>query len=398
MKKWIGETTHKEVTGSKRPRQTDMNFWTISHPHPCSSSLSFSTPPWLFFTSDIFTTPLFSYKNVESLAVTLSIFLLLETPRLRFRPCWGIHWKNRSIIAVTRLEADYEDMTSLRFSPKMVCVYLWRPEKVTSREVLQSEIRMQIFEKLGLRTHESSDGPANRRVVLQTETWSFCSIGLLIMALAAGGVWSFDRSVWQPSLVWDQLFGVVSCSVVVEDFRTSLFSDCSLMKTVTSTKKSWCAALPTRKRKIKSIASTSSNWIDRRRSTAAPGSKSHPCMPLTKVQTSINWTSPKSKSRWKKMLANPVEWKEPTEPPFWTSWTTGFTSRKSDLETKNLFAKKAVHTNFRVDIREYAPFFSHLVPGPLRKLQFSFCKTSLLLNMHSCTDQKKVFVYSQLPL
>ena len=55
--------------------------------------------------------------------------------------------------------------------------------------------------------HESSDGPANRRVVLQTENWSFCSIGLLIMALAAGGVWSFDRSVWQPSLVvctvWD---------------------------------------------------------------------------------------------------------------------------------------------------------------------------------------------------
>ena len=38
-----------------------------------------------------------------------------------------------------------------------------------TREVLQSEIRMQIFVKLGLRTHESSDGPANRRVVLQTE-------------------------------------------------------------------------------------------------------------------------------------------------------------------------------------------------------------------------------------
>ena len=38
-----------------------------------------------------------------------------------------------------------------------------------NREVLQSEIRMQIFVKLGLRTHESSDGPANRRVVLQTE-------------------------------------------------------------------------------------------------------------------------------------------------------------------------------------------------------------------------------------
>ena len=33
------------------------------------------------------------------------------------------------------------------------------------REILQSEIRMQIFVKLGLRTHESSDGLANRRVV-----------------------------------------------------------------------------------------------------------------------------------------------------------------------------------------------------------------------------------------
>ena len=34
-----------------------------------------------------------------------------------------------------------------------------------TREVLQSEIRMQIFVKLGLRLHESSVGPANRRVV-----------------------------------------------------------------------------------------------------------------------------------------------------------------------------------------------------------------------------------------
>ena len=38
-----------------------------------------------------------------------------------------------------------------------------------NREVLQSEIRMQILVKLGLRTHESSDELANRRVVLQTE-------------------------------------------------------------------------------------------------------------------------------------------------------------------------------------------------------------------------------------
>ena len=37
------------------------------------------------------------------------------------------------------------------------------------REVLQSEIRMPIFVKLGLRPHDSGDGPANRRVVLQNE-------------------------------------------------------------------------------------------------------------------------------------------------------------------------------------------------------------------------------------
>ena len=33
-----------------------------------------------------------------------------------------------------------------------------------------------------------------------------------------------------------------------------------------------------------------------------------------------------------------------------------------------------------MDIRELVPFFSHLVPGPSRKLQFSFCKTSLFPN------------------
>ena len=79
----------------------------------------------------------------------------------------------------------------------------------------------------------------------------------------------------------------------MEDFRTSLFSDCSLMKTVTSTKKSWCAALPIRKRKIKSIAS--SNWIDCRL-LLQQIQKAILHMPLTKVQTLINWTSPKSKS------------------------------------------------------------------------------------------------------
>ena len=51
-----------------------------------------------------------------------------------------------------------------------------------NREVLQSEIRMQIFVKLGLRTHESSDGPANRRVVLQTENGPYSPKGKMAAA------------------------------------------------------------------------------------------------------------------------------------------------------------------------------------------------------------------------
>ena len=52
--------------------------------------------------------------------------------------------------------------------PLLARLNRWRTEG-ESREVLQNEIRMQIFVKLGLRTHESSEEPANRRVVLQTE-------------------------------------------------------------------------------------------------------------------------------------------------------------------------------------------------------------------------------------
>ena len=249
-----------------------------------------------------------------------------------------------------------------------------------TREVLQSEIRMQIFVKLGLRTHESSDGPANRRVVLQTENWSFCSIGLLIMALAAGGVRSFDRSVLQPSLVvctvWDQLFGVVSCSVVVEDFRTSLFSDCSLMKTVTSTKKSWCAALPTRKRKIKSIAS--SNWIDGRPLRLLHQVQKPSCMPLTKVQTLINWTSPKSKSRWEKN-AGKSSWTERTNRTTVLNQLNHWIHLTKVRSRKQNFVREEGRPHeLSCGYSRTCAIFSHLVPGPLRKLQFSFCKTSVL--------------------
>ena len=40
--------------------------------------------------------------------------------------------------------------------------------------------------------------------------------------------------------------------------------------------------------------------LNRWPSTAAARFKKPSCMPLTNVQTLINWTSPKSKSRWKK--------------------------------------------------------------------------------------------------
>ena len=46
-------------------------------------------------------------------------------------------------------------------------------------EVLQSEIHMQSFVKLGLRPHESSDSPANRRVVLKIELPSLILIALV---------------------------------------------------------------------------------------------------------------------------------------------------------------------------------------------------------------------------
>ena len=56
--------------------------------------VSSSPPPWSFFTPDIFTTLLFFIHGTGffvSFTVTLSIFLLLETPRPRFSPCWGIY-------------------------------------------------------------------------------------------------------------------------------------------------------------------------------------------------------------------------------------------------------------------------------------------------------------------
>ena len=98
--------------------------------------------------------------------------------------------------------------------------------------VFTDKIRLTGREMLD-RTVDHVIGPGGRLCV---KFWPVCSATLPSSLHCLG------------SAVW-----VVPCSVVMQDFRTSLFSDCSLMKTVTSTKNSWCAALPIRKRKIKSI-------------------------------------------------------------------------------------------------------------------------------------------------
>ena len=74
--------------------------------------------------------------------------------------------------AMPRRHWDFSDVNTaaaLHWIGPLLCIPCMHPLHVNhdNREVLQSEIRMQIFVKLGLRTHESSDGPANRRVVLQ---------------------------------------------------------------------------------------------------------------------------------------------------------------------------------------------------------------------------------------
>ena len=127
--------------------------------------------------------------------------------------------------------------------------------------------------------------------------------------------------------------------------------------------------------------------LNRLPSTAATGSKSLSAhtthqrlqtLTLTEHHRSPNLDSLNLDAK-KKMLANPVEWKEPTEPRSEPAEPLDSPHESPISKRKFLFAKKAVHTNFRVDIREHAPIFFAPCPGPLRKLQFSFCKASLLL-------------------
>ena len=164
--------------------------------------------------------------------------------------------------------------------------------------------------------------------------------------------------------VWDQLFaGVVSCSVVVEDFRFTLLRQ-FLMKTVTSTKKSWCAALPTRKRKIKAIAS--SNRIDSRLLLhqvqkailhATHQSPHVDQLNITEVQISMG------KKCWQIQLNGknqPNHSSEPAEPLD--------SPHESPISKRKICSRRSPH-ELSCGYSQTCAIFSHLVPGPLRKLQ-----------------------------
>ena len=179
----------------------------------------------------------------------------------------------------------------------------------------------------------------------------------------------------------------------MEDFRTSLFSDCSLMKTVTSTKKSWCAALPIRKRKKSQVHCKFE--LNRLPSTAATGSKSHSAhathqspnvdqLNITEVQIiqTVDRISMQKKC-WQIQLNGknqPNHRSEPAEPLD--------SPHESTISKRKFCSRRRLSTRTFVWI--FAPFFSHLVPGPLRKLQFSFCKTSLIPRVHKNKSMQRL--------
>ena len=92
---------------------------------------------------------------------------------------------------------------------------------------------------------------------------------------------------------------MVSCWVVVENSRTSLFSDCLLMKTVTSTKESWCTALPIRKTQNQVHCQIEMNRLP---TTAATGSKNHPAFHSSKSSKRRSTEHHRSLNRKKKCL------------------------------------------------------------------------------------------------
>ena len=176
---------------------------------------------------------------------------------------------------------------------------------------------MQIFVKLGLRPHESCDGPANRRVVLQIENWSFCS---RTVACWYHGLWL--HMVYEVLTCLSTLPRSLHClgSAVLDGFLWGCggkFSHFSLLRLpshedgdIDEGELMRCSSYPQNAK--------SSPLPDRNESIAVyccNRFKKPSCMPLTRVQqTSINlWTSPKSKSK-----KNPCKsiWTE------WTNWTT----------------------------------------------------------------------------
>ena len=76
----------------------------------------------------------------------------------------------------------------------------------------------------------------------------------------------------------------------------------------------------------------------------------------------------------KKMLANPFEQSEPIEPLLWTSRTTGFTSRKSDLKRKFCSRRRLSTRTFVWIFANMRHFFRTSSPGLYENCNFRFAK------------------------
>ena len=75
-------------------------------------------------------------------------------------------------MVILRLEVMPHVLLDSAFLTRMLDSHLFAyiPQSVNNGEVLQSEIHMQIFVKLGLRPYGSCGGPAKCLVVLQIES------------------------------------------------------------------------------------------------------------------------------------------------------------------------------------------------------------------------------------
>ena len=128
-------------------------------------------------------------------------------------------------------------------------------------------------------------------------------------------------------------------------------------------------------------------------STAAPGSKSHPAChsPKSKRWSTEHHRSPNLDG---KKNAGKSSWTERTNRTTVLNQLNHWIHLMKVWSQNEKFVRQEGRPHELVDIREHAPFFSHLVPGPLRKLQFSFCKTSLKshhLNFSNCPGILSLF-------